>query len=31
MDNPFLDRPTYVGHTGIELTDASPTHVRAVW
>ena len=24
MDNPFLDRPTYVGHTGIDLTDASP-------
>jgi 1,4-dihydroxy-2-naphthoyl-CoA hydrolase len=24
MDNPFLDRPTFVGHTGIELTDASP-------
>lgn len=24
MENPFLDRPTYVGHTGIELTDASP-------
>jgi len=23
MDNPFLDRPTYVGHTGIELTEAS--------
>ena len=23
MDNPFLDRPTFVGHTGIELTDAS--------
>jgi 1,4-dihydroxy-2-naphthoyl-CoA hydrolase len=23
MDNPFADRPTFVGHTGIELTDAS--------
>lgn len=23
MENPFLDRATYVGHTGIELTDAS--------
>lgn len=23
MENPFLDRPTYVGHTGIEITDAS--------
>jgi uncharacterized protein (TIGR00369 family) len=23
MENPFLDRPTFVGHTGIELTDAS--------
>jgi uncharacterized protein (TIGR00369 family) len=23
MENPFLDRTTYVGHTGIELTDAS--------
>ena len=23
MDNPFLDRPTYVGLTGIELTEAS--------
>jgi uncharacterized protein (TIGR00369 family) len=21
--NPFLDRPTFVGHTGIELTEAS--------
>lgn len=26
MENPFLDRPTYVGHTGIELTDASGSH-----
>lgn len=24
MDNPFNDRVTYVGHTRIELTDASP-------
>jgi 1,4-dihydroxy-2-naphthoyl-CoA hydrolase len=23
MDNPFLDRPTFVGHTGIEITEAS--------
>jgi uncharacterized protein (TIGR00369 family) len=23
MENPFLDRPTYVGHTGIEITGAS--------
>ncbi len=23
MDNPFLDRPTFVGHAGIVLTDAS--------
>jgi len=23
MENPFLDRPTYVGYTGIELTEAS--------
>jgi 1,4-dihydroxy-2-naphthoyl-CoA hydrolase len=23
MQNPFLDRPTYVGLTGIDLTDAS--------
>jgi 1,4-dihydroxy-2-naphthoyl-CoA hydrolase len=23
MENPFLDRPTYVGLTGIDLTDAS--------
>jgi uncharacterized protein (TIGR00369 family) len=22
--NPFTDRPTFVGHTGIELTEASP-------
>lgn len=26
--NPFLDRPTYVGHTGIELTDASADHAE---
>lgn len=24
MENPFLDRPTYVAHTGIELTEATP-------
>lgn len=24
MENPFEDRPTYVGHIGIELTEASP-------
>ena len=24
MDNPFQDRPTYVAHTGIELTEATP-------
>lgn len=23
MENPFLDRPTFVGHTGIELTEAA--------
>lgn len=23
MENPFSDRPTFVGHSGIELTDAS--------
>ena len=23
MENPFVDRTTYVGHTGIELTEAS--------
>lgn len=23
MDNPFLDRPTFVGHTGIEITETS--------
>jgi uncharacterized protein (TIGR00369 family) len=28
MKNPFQDRPTYVGHTGIELTDASPGHAE---
>ena len=26
MENPFEDRPTYVTHTGIELTDASVDH-----
>lgn len=26
MENPFVDRVTYVGHTRIELTDASPDH-----
>ncbi|HUG32165.1 MAG TPA: PaaI family thioesterase [Acidimicrobiia bacterium] len=26
MENPFEDRPTYVTHTGIELTDASGDH-----
>lgn len=26
MENPFEDRPTYVSHTGIELTDASVDH-----
>lgn len=26
MENPFEDRPTYVAHTGIELTDASIDH-----
>jgi 1,4-dihydroxy-2-naphthoyl-CoA hydrolase len=26
MQNPFEDRPTYVAHTGIELTDASADH-----
>lgn len=26
MENPFLDRVTYVGHTKIEMTDASPDH-----
>ncbi len=24
MENPFLDRPTFVGLTGIELTEGSP-------
>ncbi|MGH8946109.1 MAG: PaaI family thioesterase [Acidimicrobiia bacterium] len=28
MENPFLDRPTYVGHTGIEVTDASADHAE---
>jgi len=23
MENPFLDRPTYVAHSGLELTEAS--------
>lgn len=26
MENPFEDRPTFVTHTGIELTDASVDH-----
>lgn len=26
MENPFEGRPTYVAHTGIELTDASVDH-----
>ena len=26
MYNPFSERPTYVGHTGLELTDASADH-----
>lgn len=26
MENPFVDRPTYVAHTGLELTDASVDH-----
>ena len=26
MENPFEDRPTFVAHTGIELTDASSDH-----
>ena len=26
MENPFASRPTYVGHTGIELTDTSADH-----
>lgn len=26
MENPFEGRPTYVTHTGIELTDASADH-----
>lgn len=26
MENPFNERPTYVAHTGIELTDASIDH-----
>ena len=28
MENPFEDRPTYVAHTAIELTDASPDHAE---
>lgn len=26
MENPFQDRPTYVAHSGLELTDASTEH-----
>ncbi len=26
MQNPFEDRTTYVSHSGLELTDASPDH-----
>lgn len=26
MTNQFTDRPTYVAHSGLELTDASPDH-----
>lgn len=26
MQNPFEDRPTYVAHSGLELTDASVDH-----
>lgn len=26
MENPFEERPTYVAHSGIELTDASVDH-----
>lgn len=28
MENPFLDRPTFVAHTGIELTSAGPDHAE---
>jgi len=28
MENPFEDRPTYVAHTGLELTDASTDHAE---
>ncbi|HJS71128.1 MAG TPA: PaaI family thioesterase [Acidimicrobiia bacterium] len=28
MDNPFTSRPTFVGLTGIELTDASVDHAE---
>lgn len=28
MENPFENRPTYVGHTGIELTEASEDHAE---
>lgn len=28
MQNPFTDRPNYVSHTGIELTDASADHAE---
>jgi uncharacterized protein (TIGR00369 family) len=26
MENPFIGRPTYVAHSGLELTDASVDH-----
>lgn len=29
MENPFESRPTYVAHTGIELTGASADHAEA--
>jgi uncharacterized protein (TIGR00369 family) len=28
MDNPFVGVVTFVGHSGIELTDASPDHAQ---
>ena len=28
MQNPFADRPTYVSHSGLELTDASVDHAE---
>lgn len=28
MENPFEGRPTYVAHTGLELTDASTEHAE---